>query len=149
MAVMFLTACITPYHPKNFTGTGFEEVNIDGDTYVVYFQANGLTRPDTVSKYLLYRCAEFTLIEKGFDYFQIIESQDMSRVVSSGCCCLGGSTTYPGFSKTIKIFKGQKTSEQTNVYEAKTVIKNLESFMRKKRSHFGSPVMDILENIMR
>ncbi len=131
LAMIFLAGCVTTYHPKDFAGFGFEEVNVDGDSYVVYFRANSLTTPDVVSKYLLYRCAELTLIEKGYDYFTVVESEDMSRVVSSGC--LGGSSSYPGFSKTIKIFKGRKPSKYESVYEARTVMKNLEDFMRRKR----------------
>jgi hypothetical protein len=72
------TACATPYQPKGLTG-GFSETRLDTNTFRVDFQDIGFTSRERVEVYLLRRAAELTL-ERGFDYFVIVDADTDSRI---------------------------------------------------------------------
>jgi hypothetical protein len=68
-----LAACVTAYQPLGATG-GYEDKQLDNDTYQVAFYGNGNTPRPVVLKYFLHRCAELTL-EKGYEYFEIFSTK--------------------------------------------------------------------------
>ncbi len=74
-----LTGCATAYGPKGMTG-GYEEQQIDENTYRVSFHGNGNTSSDKVWNYWMYRCAELTKL-KGFDlFFLIVEKKKIGAI---------------------------------------------------------------------
>jgi hypothetical protein len=72
MAIL-TTGCATGYGPKGMSG-GYEDKQIDGNTYRVSFFGNGHTSGNTVWNYWIYRCAELTR-EKGFELFSLISEK--------------------------------------------------------------------------
>lgn len=71
--VFSLGGCMTAYQPLGATG-GYEDKQLDKDTYQVAFYGNGNTPRPVVLKYFLHRCAELTL-EKGYEYFEIYSTK--------------------------------------------------------------------------
>lgn len=74
-AVLSVAACATstPYQPADRSGYGFSEQRIEETKYRITFRGNSSTSRETVENSLLYRAAELT-VEKGYDYFVMIES---------------------------------------------------------------------------
>jgi hypothetical protein len=70
-----LAACATstPYQPADRGGYGFSDQRIEETKYRITFRGNSSTSRETVENSLLYRAAELT-VEKGYDYFVVIES---------------------------------------------------------------------------
>jgi len=73
--VLALAGCATPtpYQPiiaARPTLGGFSETRLAADHYRVTFNGNGLTKRDTVERYMLYRAAELTLAQ-GYDWFEV------------------------------------------------------------------------------
>ncbi|MDA8523399.1 CC0125/CC1285 family lipoprotein [Acidovorax sp. NCPPB 4044] len=68
-AALLLTACVTPYARKGWTG-GYTDEKIDENHYRVRFDGNGHTSSDRVWYLWLYRCAELTK-EKGYTHFTV------------------------------------------------------------------------------
>jgi len=68
-----LTGCMTAYQPLGATG-GYQDKQLDKDTYQVSFFGNGNTPRPVVLKYFLHRCAELTL-ERGYEYFEIYSAK--------------------------------------------------------------------------
>jgi len=100
-----LAACRTPYQPMGFTG-GFTEARLDARTMQVMVRGNGFTRRGRVDLYVIYRCAELTVMN-GFDYFFILGGDAQARShytpghFSNGV--YSGGTTYTKHEST-KIF---------------------------------------------
>jgi len=62
---------------------GYAEQRIEEDRFRILFHGNESTPREQVENFLLYRAAELTL-EKGFDYFLVIEHDtDTSRTYTS------------------------------------------------------------------
>lgn len=80
-----LSACTTtstPYQPASTSSRvsgGYSDVRLAEDRYRVKFAGNMFTSRDRVEGYLLYRAAELT-IEKGYDWFSIVERETEHRV---------------------------------------------------------------------
>ena len=126
---------------------------IDKDSAYISFRGDGSTNRDTVEKYFLYRCAEYTL-EKNFLYFSFM-GKDMDKRESTYISPARTETTttknkdgtisvqtnsYPGiesrsiaFTKTgtIRMFRNKPKSSLS--FNAKQIIKNLESQIQRKR----------------
>ncbi|HET8730477.1 MAG TPA: hypothetical protein VFM34_05140 [Moraxellaceae bacterium] len=79
VAVLGLTGCMAPtkYQPRAFTG-GYQELQLNADSYLVSFYGNAYTNPSTVSDYLMLRCAELAL-SNGAPYFQIMGAADQTE----------------------------------------------------------------------
>jgi hypothetical protein len=150
---LLLTACATVYQPVGFTG-GYSHVQIDANTYRVSFRGNGYTPRDRVETYLMYRCAELTA-EAGYDYFVIVGGgTDVSRGVvttpgtyrstTTGSAMAFGNTASGSATTTgtytpgqtfiitkhegtamIKVFKGEKPSENPSAFIASEVLQYL------------------------
>jgi len=63
--------CSTPYQPKGALG-GFSSNQLNENNYKVSFKGNQHTTAETVFDYLLRRCAEITIEEKG-KYFIVYD----------------------------------------------------------------------------
>jgi hypothetical protein len=114
------SACATSYQKMGMTG-GFEEQKVTEDTYLVHFMANAYTRPDRVSVYILYRCAELT-VEKGFDYFVRLNETNQAGEESAGFI---GTVHKPGLTEMIRMGKGPRPVDNPNAFDAREVMKNL------------------------
>ena len=91
---LFVAGCASNYAKKAnwvFGYSGYTNQQIDSNTFVVSFQANGYTSQQTVQSYVLLRCAEVTA-EAGYDYFVIAEANDTGRTVP--IVVPGSSTSY-------------------------------------------------------
>ncbi|MCI5047352.1 MAG: hypothetical protein MRY59_07605 [Aquisalinus sp.] len=157
LGISLLAACATetPYAPRGEgSGYGYSEQSIESNRYRVTFRGNSTTSRETVENYLLYRSAELT-IQKGFDYFVVVEDETERTTRYSG-------TTYPGLAyygrgrpfpyygygypwggfndfdiresnrytaiAYILMYKGQKP-RQANAYTAREVVDNLSRFV--------------------
>jgi hypothetical protein len=127
LAMIFvLLGCATKYQPAGVR-FGYRDIQVDKNTYRVTFEANTVTDSMVTSEYLLYRCAELTL-EKGFGYFVVIRSEDLSTTIGS---CLAGPEKYPSYAKTIRIFKGKKTEGERNMYDARIIVESLRNRIKR------------------
>jgi hypothetical protein len=70
-------ACTTPYQKLGKRG-GYSEQRISENVYLVSFQGNTRTKDEVVYKNFLRRCAELTL-EKGYQYFNILKTEDKTK----------------------------------------------------------------------
>lgn len=125
---LVLTACATPtpYGKYGVTG-GYTDNRIDANTFSISVVTNAFTTQQTTSMYALYRAAELT-IKNEFDYFIIISGA--SDPTSMAMVMPGTPTTvvpmvFPNSSLIIKTFKGMKSSDQNNAYDAREVMKYL------------------------
>ncbi len=67
MVVILVYNCSTPYQPKGALG-GYSSNQLKANNYKVSFKGNQHTSAEMVFDYLLRRCAEITIEEKG-NYF--------------------------------------------------------------------------------
>ena len=73
---LLLAACATatPYGPAGAQGGyGFSDQQLDESRFRITFRGNSSTARETVENSLLYRAAELT-VERGFDYFVVVEN---------------------------------------------------------------------------
>lgn len=75
--LILLSSCATPYQKMGKRG-GYSDARINDHIYRVSFQGNTRTKDEVVHRYFLRRCAELTL-EKGYQYFIVINTEDKSR----------------------------------------------------------------------
>jgi hypothetical protein len=97
LLILFFTFCSTAYGPKGLSG-GYFESQISENEYQVSFKGNQHTSLYDTNASLLYRCAELTL-EKGYEYFTIVEDETDSTTLS-----LRPDPAVPG--KTISSMSG-------------------------------------------
>ena len=151
-----LAACasVTPYQLSGSNG-GYTDQALDNGRYRVTFEGNSQTARTTVENYVLYRAAEITL-EQGHDYFILLDAntEAMSRFVTSGTTFGGAGfgrrgffygrgfhRGFGGFGTTtattrerrsytagaiIEIRRGDKPAGDTNAYDARQIINNLD-----------------------
>jgi hypothetical protein len=149
-ATILLSACVTPYQ-KYGTGlssltTGYSDTQIDSNTFLVTFRGNSDTSREIVEKYLFRRCAELT-VQSGYDYFVTVnrdtQSSNQSTINTPAPIFLRSnrSNTVSGifgptvsFSSgrytaeaTIKIYKGEKPLDNVNAFDAREVLRFLNS----------------------
>ena len=156
---LLLNACATTYQPVAFTG-GYSHVQIDGNTFRVSFRGNAYTSRDRVETYLMYRCAELTA-ETGHDYFVIVGGSTDSRhglittpgthtSTTTASAMAFGNTAYGSATTTgtytpgqtfiimkhtgtaiIKLFKGEKPSDNPSAFVAREVLQYFGPNMKK------------------
>jgi|GEM_PF-5598642 hypothetical protein len=95
-----VAGCAATYQPLGLLG-GYSDEQITNDTFDVWYQGNGWTKPDELEKHLLRRCAEITL-EKGYERFVILNAKERSNASRSA---------------TIKMFRGRQSPFNTKVHE--------------------------------
>jgi hypothetical protein len=145
-----LVGCATSYQGKGLTG-GYSDVRVDSNTFRVDFHGNAFTSRQTVETYLLRRCAELT-VDAGYDYFVTLGSDTEARQgayttpgsynsMTTGSATAYGNTVYGsatttgtfhpgqtfvitkyGASATIKVFRGDKPTDNPNAYNAREVL---------------------------
>lgn len=136
-AVVVLIGCYTRYQKSGATG-GYSDAQIDANTFLVEFRGNGYTSRQTVEKYLLLRCAEVT-VEAGYDFFITVgggvEANTTATQGHFSGSTYGDQTTgryTPGEAirkhvgaVRIKVFKGEKPTDNPNAYDAREIMKYL------------------------
>jgi hypothetical protein len=121
--LVLFSGCTTSYAPKKgIFSDGYREEKIDRNTFTVEFKGGSFVSRDRVQTYLLYRCAETTLLNK-FDYFAIKDN----RVEKTGIRLLTGV----GARVTIKTYFGEKPQVVPVTYNAREVV-DLLAFMVKE-----------------
>jgi len=75
-----LAGCATGYQRQGWTG-GYSDSQLQQDVFRVSFKGNAFVSREKVQDYMLLRCAELT-IEKGFDYFIIVDEDNYSQISS-------------------------------------------------------------------
>ncbi len=117
--------CATPYRPHNGF-TGYYEVQLAENTFMVSFVGNELTNIDTSINYALLRSAQLT-IEKGYNFFAITGSNSSQNTstgyVSTGLVTVPYTSVSPSTKNIIVMFK--QKPESGVAYHAPTVFKNL------------------------
>jgi hypothetical protein len=151
--MLMVSSCSTPYQQQGFRG-GYSDARIAQDTVLVSFKGNGHTSKERVQLFLLYRCAQVTK-QYGYDYFIVSDggTDDKTSFVNTSstynstttASAFGGGNTAFGSSHTfgsispgqtipihkyagdalIKMYKGQKPSNDPNAYDAEETIKYL------------------------
>jgi hypothetical protein len=133
------------YGPKETLRGGYEDVQIDKNTYRVRYYGKRLDR-ETAEQYLIYRCAELTLAQ-GYDYFVITDQSADEQTTSTlsnsteskdasgtGISATPGSVTVNTSVKTsteynpvktIKVFKGKKPEDNFKAYDGREVTATL------------------------
>jgi hypothetical protein len=149
MAVVMI-GCSTPYQSQGFRG-GYSDTRIASNTALISFKGNGYTGHEKVETYLLRRCAEVTLSD-GYDYFVIVDknedtihglidtpgsysSNTSATAIGSGNMAFGQAHTSGTFSPgqsipyakhrsevMIKMFKGQKPSDDSRAFDAHELV---------------------------
>jgi hypothetical protein len=80
LIAILVSNCSTPYQPKGALG-GYSSNKLNENNYKVSFKGNQHTTATTVLDYLLRRCAELTIEEKG-KYFVVYEdSSYVNKIV--------------------------------------------------------------------
>lgn len=95
---LLLAGCVTetPYRPatgKGFNRTGYSEIQVEPNRFIVTFAGNSVTDRDTVERYLLFRAAELTL-QNGYDYFVMVQRDTDRQARTYATPSFGG---YGGF----------------------------------------------------
>ncbi len=149
IGLLFLASCATKYVPMSDSifsdHTGYAETPIDSSTYEVTFTGNQQTSAEVVGRYAIYRAAEIT-VDKGFDYFIVIDRDNSSAtVVTTGPPMTSTGApqtdlvahtttttttttqtvqvgTMHTSTKTIRMFKGQRPADNAQAYDAKSMV---------------------------
>lgn len=61
ITTILLTGCAASYSERGLFGTGYSDIRIKPDTFLVTFRGNSYTHTDKVTKYVLLRASELTL----------------------------------------------------------------------------------------
>lgn len=147
--ILLLSSCATPYQKLGKRGGYFEE-KINDHVYRVSFQGNTRTKDELVHRYFLRRCAELTL-EKGYQYFIVMSTEDKSRaalVVQEGTPSTKTPVTTVAYSSDrgfipvehknivkhlvegeIALFK--KGEEPIDAFNAEDVLRTIKEKMKK------------------
>ena len=84
-----ISGCASSYGPETITG-GYDDKQVNEDTFVVFFGGNGYTSRETVQTFWLYHAAELTLAH-GFDGFEIMTPVKLVNFQAPG----GSATLVP------------------------------------------------------
>jgi hypothetical protein len=83
LALLFLAAgCATGYKPRGAFGDGYSEQRLGTDVWMVSFDASAFTPRERIDAYLLWRCAEITIDNRG-NYFGIVHEGGPVRRTST------------------------------------------------------------------
>jgi hypothetical protein len=121
-----LAACHTPYQPMGFGG-GFTEARLDARTIQVMVRGNGFTGRGRVDLYVMYRCAELTVMN-GFDYFFILggDAQAHRYVtpghLSNGVYYAGSTYTKHESTKTFWMLSAAEAPRYPGAYQAREMM---------------------------
>ena len=152
---LLLYACETPYQKNEwYRGGGYSEFPLGKDIVKIIFTGDTNTSKETVEKYLLYRCAEYTL-SKHYTFFEILEKEmeigektyhypgkaHAKKVIKDGrehiITHYEPATTnkviyYKGLA-TIKLYRQKPQNNQSNIHSAYELRKLLEPYIKRER----------------
>ncbi len=161
MLSLLLVACAapTPYAPAGWEGSreGYAAYPLEENRYRVTFTGNTATARETVENYLLFRAAEITL-ESGHDYFRVVDQATNADTIYR--TTLNGTTAFwphsragyyhgfaPGFASArsypmtryaatmeIVVASGEKSRDDVDAYNARSVIDTLEARIVRPQS---------------
>lgn len=137
----------TPYQAQEGRSTGYDQQQIDGQTWRVEFAGNAATPRETVDNYLLYRAAEIMRFG-GYDRFVVLEKEVERDVEYRGFgpypghlgvgvgrhggrfgYGLGVSDYYPvtrySAFATVRVYDGGPPPAGLQVYDANEIIQQL------------------------
>ena len=80
LLVILVYNCSTPYQPKGVLG-GYNSNQLKENNYTVSFKGNQHTTAETVFDFLLRRCAEITIEEKGKYFIVYEDSSYIDKIV--------------------------------------------------------------------
>ncbi len=100
-----VTGCAATYQPLGLLG-GYSDEQITENTFDVWYQGNGWTKPAELEKNLLRRCAEIT-VEKGYERFIILNATERSNASRSA---------------TIRMFRGPQPPFNAQIHEPKLYL---------------------------
>lgn len=168
LAALALAGCATTYKErKGFASAdGVSAVRFDETTLQVTSRVNAFTDADTVQQFLLRKTAEETL-RAGYDLFYIVRSADRTQrsdVVlpgsySSTTSFSGNSVrtnafysparafqlVAPGETAVVKMAKGRKAPGETNIYDAREILRYLATSIATDKEK-GAPPSVFLAN---
>jgi len=127
---ILLASCATGYQKQGFTGE-FSETQLGENIFQISFKGDANTSPEQASDLTLLRSAEI-VVEKGFRYFTIIDSEKYSKT---------GTYTYskPTTTNTIVYYK-DKPEEDALVYDGSFVARSIKARygLADKQASFAS-----------
>lgn len=94
----------TAYQSDNFTG-GFSHTQLAPDTWRVRFSGNGFTSEERSSDFVMLRAAEM-MLENGYRYFRLTDSETGSRPVSTS-----EGTVYKPRNSVVAVGLNERTED--------------------------------------
>jgi len=134
--VLFLISCasVTLYRPSSGGRGGYSDYRIDKNTAIVSFKGDRRTSLETVKIYLLYRCAEVTLMYN-YDCFCMNNIEKDQKTTYHLELQYGYWVKVPVTKNTliaeIKMFTGDKPTDQKEAFNAKDVVEYLKSRIKR------------------
>jgi len=128
--IVFLISCasVTLYRPSSGGRGGYADYRIDKNTALVTFKGDRRTSLETVKIYLLYRCAEVTLMYN-YDCFCMNNIEKDQKTTYHLELQYGYWVKVPVTKNTliaeIKMFSGDTPENQKDVYNAKDIVEYL------------------------
>ncbi|GAB4184335.1 MAG: hypothetical protein Tsb0015_00100 [Simkaniaceae bacterium] len=102
--VLFFGSCATNYHARGFFHTGFNDIRLGSDRFLITFRGNQYTTSEDVRRYALRRASELTL-QSGYRFFAIAFEKDISKITEIHSTSKNTELTYPGLEITIQCFE--------------------------------------------
>jgi hypothetical protein len=126
-----LTGCMTPYQSMGFLG-GVSATQVNASTMRIVAEGNGYTSLFRIDAYARLKAAEET-IAHGYDFFQIINTNDLSQVQNiSFSPYTSKPVTKPKETLLIKMFKGPKPADASGDYlDARVVEQSIGAAVKR------------------
>ncbi len=141
--LLVATACATRYKPRGLMGDGYSEQRLRSDVWLVNFDASAFTSRERVEAFLLWRCAELTLVNHA-SYFGVVNENTPVRRTSTRPTLID-HPPYPtddvpiepevassrSARMTIQIFP-ERPDNVDRFYEARDILRRLAPKMREQ-----------------
>lgn len=101
---ILLSGCATKYQPMGFTG-GYRDFEAQPGIHYIVFRGNGYSSPDNIIEYWHRHAAE---VCGGKDKYEVLKSEDVSRITYSAVTTTSGSFNTYGNSGD---YQGNSVSE--------------------------------------
>ena len=105
LAIVWGCAPATPYVPKEGGAYGWEERQLDDDTWLVRFHGNPKNSPHEIERNVLKRASQIAL-EHGFSHFMLTDSHTETRRVPGFSGQFAVPSLMPGKAVIVKCFHG-------------------------------------------
>ncbi len=114
--LLFVTSCATSYHSRGILNTGFNDIRLGRDRFIITFRGNQYTAAEDVRKFALRRAAELAL-NNGYVFFTIVGEKDISRITQIQSSSKNVSLIYPGLEISIQCFQEKPEAFAVNAEE--------------------------------